>query len=92
MLVFYDAAYSGNTWKVRLLLKQLELPHSTVQLDLFKGEVRTPGFRGRNHQRVEWNLEQVLVQCQDPSRFALELRIQPAKKIAVKLLTQCSRY
>ena len=50
------------------------------------------GFRGRNHQRVEWNLEQVLVQCQDPSRFALELRIQPAKKIAVKLLTQCSRY
>jgi len=48
MLVFYDAAYSGNTWKVRLLLKQLELPHSTVQLDLFKGEVRTPGFRGRN--------------------------------------------
>src|SRR5437879_5700734 len=48
MLVFYDAAYSGNTWKVRLLLKQLALPHSTVQLDFFKGEVRTPDFRARN--------------------------------------------
>src|SRR6266581_1688837 len=48
MLVFYDAAYSGNTWKVRLLLKQLALPHSTVWLDIFKGEVRTPDFRGRN--------------------------------------------
>src|SRR2546430_17405457 len=48
MLVFYDAAYSGNTWKVRLLLKQLELPHELRKRDLFKGEVRTPDFRGRN--------------------------------------------
>jgi len=48
MLVFYDAPYSGNTWKVRLLLKQLELPHPVRKLDLFKGEVRTAEFRSRN--------------------------------------------
>jgi glutathione S-transferase len=48
MLVFYDAAYSGNTWKVRLLLKQLAIPHEVVKLDLFKGEARTPEFRKRN--------------------------------------------
>ncbi|MCA1825673.1 MAG: glutathione S-transferase family protein [Myxococcales bacterium] len=48
MLVFYDAPYSGNTWKVRLLLRQLEIPHQVVKLDLFKGEARTPGFRARN--------------------------------------------
>ena len=48
MLVFYDAAYSGNTWKVRLLLEQLAIPHQVVKLDLFKGEARTPEFRKRN--------------------------------------------
>lgn len=48
MLVFYDALYSGNTWKVRLLLEQLSIPHQVVMLDLFKGEARTPEFRKRN--------------------------------------------
>ena len=48
MLVFYDAAFSGNTWKVRLVLRQLAIPHQVVELDLFKGEARTPDFRSRN--------------------------------------------
>ena len=48
MLLFYDAPYSGNTWKVRLLLKQLSLPHEVVRLDLFKGEARTAGYRKTN--------------------------------------------
>jgi len=48
MLVFYDALYSGNTWKVRLLLRQLEIPHQVVMLDLFKGEVRSKDFRAKN--------------------------------------------
>src|SRR5256885_2384253 len=48
MLVFYDAPYSGNTWKVRLLLAQLAIPHQVVTLDLFKGEVRSKEFRARN--------------------------------------------
>jgi glutathione S-transferase len=48
MLTFYDGQYSGNTWKVRLLLRQLAIPHQTVKLDVFKGEVRTPEFRAKN--------------------------------------------
>src|SRR3954463_4055048 len=48
MLIFYDAPYSGNTWKVRLLLKQLAIPHEVKMLDLFKGEARTKQFRALN--------------------------------------------
>ena len=48
MLTFYDAPVSGNTYKVRLLLKQLPLPHERVVLDLPGGKVRTPEFRQVN--------------------------------------------
>jgi glutathione S-transferase len=44
MLTFYDAPISGNTYKVRLLLKQLALPHEVVKLDIAAGAVRTPEF------------------------------------------------
>src|SRR4051794_10129238 len=48
MLVFYDAPVSGNTYKVRLLLKQLALPHETVRLDIVGGAVRAKEFRKVN--------------------------------------------
>jgi glutathione S-transferase len=48
MLTFYDAPVSGNTYKVRLLLRQLAIPHEVMRLDLFKGEARTPEYRARN--------------------------------------------
>ena len=48
MLLFYDAPISGNTWKVRLLLAQLALPHQVVRLDIMSGAVRTPEFRKLN--------------------------------------------
>ncbi len=48
MLTFYDAPISGNTYKVRLLLKQLSLPHQSVVLDFAAGQVRTPEFRKVN--------------------------------------------
>jgi glutathione S-transferase len=48
MLTFYDAPISGNTYKVRLLLKQLELPHESVTLDIAAGKVRTPEYRKVN--------------------------------------------
>ena len=48
MLLFYDAPISGNTWKVRLLLAQLALPHEVVRLDIMNGAVRTPEFRKLN--------------------------------------------
>jgi glutathione S-transferase len=48
MLTFYDAAVSGNTYKVRLLLRQLGVPHERVVLDLPAGKIRTPEFRQVN--------------------------------------------
>ena len=48
MLIFYDAPVSGNTYKVRLLLKQLSIPHEVVRLDLVGGAVRTAEYRKVN--------------------------------------------
>ena len=48
MLTFFDAPVSANTYKVRLLLKQLAIPHEVVRLDLLKGEARTDDYRKRN--------------------------------------------
>ena len=48
MLTFYDAPVSGNTYKVRLLLKQLAIPHEAVRLDIMGGGVRTPEYRRIN--------------------------------------------
>jgi glutathione S-transferase len=40
----YNVAYSGNSYKVRLLLAQLEIPCEIVEVDILKGESRTPQF------------------------------------------------
>src|SRR3989441_9011310 len=48
MLTFYDAPVSGNTYKVRLLLRQLAIPHEAVRLGLLGGEVRAKEFRKVN--------------------------------------------
>jgi glutathione S-transferase len=48
MLTFYDAPISGNTYKVRLLLRQLAISHQVVRLDMAAGAVRTPEFRKVN--------------------------------------------
>ncbi|GAB5471193.1 MAG: glutathione S-transferase family protein [Rhodospirillales bacterium] len=44
----YDDMISGNGFKVRLLLAQLELPYSYVALDIREGETRQPGFLAIN--------------------------------------------
>ena len=44
----YEHASSGNCLKVRLVLRQLELPYESVTVDLFRGETRTPDHFGRN--------------------------------------------
>ncbi len=44
----YDFLDSGNGYKVRLLLHKLGLPYERVELDIMKGETRTPGFLARN--------------------------------------------
>lgn len=48
MLRLYDNLISGNGYKVRLLLTQLGLPFERVEVDVFKGETRTPEFLALN--------------------------------------------
>jgi glutathione S-transferase len=48
MLRLYDYLRSGNGYKVRLLLHQLAIPFELVQVDIEKGETRTPEFLRRN--------------------------------------------
>ena len=40
----YNVAYSGNSYKIRLLLAQLGIPCELVGVDILKGESRTPEF------------------------------------------------
>ena len=40
----YDYLPSGNGYKVRLLLTQLEIPFERVELNILKGATRTPEF------------------------------------------------
>src|SRR5437870_9665072 len=40
----YNVAYSGNSYKVRLLLVQLGIAYEIVEVDILKGESRTPEF------------------------------------------------
>src|SRR5262245_15641073 len=47
-LTLYDSSISGNSYKCRLLLAQLELPYRKVPIDLLKGEARSESFRSLN--------------------------------------------
>jgi len=40
----YNVSYSGNCYKVRLLLAHLGLPYDIIEVDILKGESRTPAF------------------------------------------------
>lgn len=48
MLRLYDYLGSGNGYKVRLLLNQLGIPYERIELDIDKGETRTPEFLAKN--------------------------------------------
>jgi glutathione S-transferase len=48
MLRLYDHLESGNGYKVRLVLRQLGIPFQRIQLDILKGETRTPEFLAKN--------------------------------------------
>ena len=48
MIRLYDYLPSGNGYKVRLLLTQLEIPYELVEMDITKGETRTPEFLAKN--------------------------------------------
>ncbi|HVK99346.1 MAG TPA: glutathione S-transferase family protein [Dongiaceae bacterium] len=40
----YQYHPSGNCYKIRLLLNQLQIPYEKVEIDILKGESRTPEF------------------------------------------------
>ena len=44
----YDYLESGNGYKVRLLLHQLEIGYERIELDIVQGETRTPEFLEKN--------------------------------------------
>jgi glutathione S-transferase len=44
----YDQPASGNCLKCRILLRQLALPYEAMEIDLFRGETRTPEHFARN--------------------------------------------
>ena len=48
MLRLYDFLPSGNGYKVRLLLTQLGIPFERVEVNILKGESRTPEFLKKN--------------------------------------------
>ena len=48
MLTLYDYLPSGNGYKVRLLLRQLDRPYRLVETDIVAGETRTAEFLALN--------------------------------------------
>jgi glutathione S-transferase len=48
MYTLYSMQRSGNSYKVRLVLAQLRIPYALVELDILKGETRTPEFLAKN--------------------------------------------
>ena len=48
MYTLYSMQRSGNCYKVRLALAQLGIPHELVEIDIVRGESRTPEFLAIN--------------------------------------------
>jgi glutathione S-transferase len=48
MLRVYGDVFSGNCYKIKLLLNQLNLKHEWVPMDLLRGDTRTEEFLARN--------------------------------------------
>jgi glutathione S-transferase len=48
MYTLYSMQRSGNSYKVRLALARLGIPYRLIEIDILKGESRTPDFLARN--------------------------------------------
>lgn len=48
MITIHGMGYSGNCYKLRLLLEQLRHPYRWVELDIMQGASRTPRFLAMN--------------------------------------------
>ena len=48
MFTLYSMQRSGNSYKARLALAQLRVPYRLIEVDILKGETRTPEFLAKN--------------------------------------------
>jgi glutathione S-transferase len=48
MYTLYSMQRSGNSYKVRLALARLQVPFRLVEIDILRGESRTPDFLAKN--------------------------------------------
>jgi glutathione S-transferase len=48
MYTLYSMQRSGNSYKVRLALARLGIPYNLIEVDILKGESRTPEFLAKN--------------------------------------------
>ena len=48
MTTLYSMRRLGNSYKVRLALAQLQIPYRLVEVDILRGESRTPEFLAKN--------------------------------------------
>lgn len=48
MLRLYNSSFSGNCYKIRLLLTQLGIPFEKIEVNILKAESRTPEFLAKN--------------------------------------------
>ena len=48
MYTLYSMQRSGNSYKVRLALARLGIPYRQIEVDILKGESRTPEFLAKN--------------------------------------------
>lgn len=48
MYRLYDYLPSGNGYKVRLVLKRLHIAYELIEIDILRGETRTPQFLAKN--------------------------------------------
>jgi glutathione S-transferase len=48
MYTLYSMRRSGNSYKVRMALAQLGIPYRLVEIDILRGESRTPEFLAKN--------------------------------------------
>jgi len=90
MLRLYDFLPSGNGYKIRLLLTQLEIPYELVEMDITKGETRTAAFLDKNPNgripcvelddgRFLWESGAILLYFAQGTRFLPEDRWEQAQ-------------
>ncbi|HVG52710.1 MAG TPA: glutathione S-transferase family protein [Xanthobacteraceae bacterium] len=48
MYTLYSMQRSGNCYKARLALAQLQIPYRQIEIDILRGESRTPEFLAKN--------------------------------------------